>query len=298
MESRFSRAAAGIAWMIIAGLNFVAVTAIVKTVGQGMPPAQAALLRYLLGLVFVMPMLRPILRLRMDRKTLALFSWRGAAHAAGVMLWFFAMTRITIAEVTAMSYLTPAYVTVGAVLFLGERLAYRRILAVLAAFAGAVIILRPGFRELSAGHTAMLGAAVFFAVSYLTAKRMSDTMDASVIVGMLSVTVPVVLLPFAAAVWITPTMTQMLWLFLVAAFATAGHYTMTLAFRSASVSVTQPATFLQLVWASLLGALVFGEAADIWVIAGGTVIIGSVCFIAWREAVVAYRARRGRTGSG
>ena len=297
MEIRLSRNAVGIAWMIVAGLNFVAVTAIVKFVGSGVPPAQAAFLRYLLGLVFVAPMLRPILRAGLDRRSLVWFTWRGAAHSGGVILWFYAMTQITIAEVTSMNYLTPVYVTVGAALFLGERLAYRRILAVLVALAGAVIILRPGIRELSEGHLAMLAAAVFFAVSYLTAKRMSDTMDASVIVGMLSLTVPVALFPFAAIVWVPPTLTQVLWLFLVAAFATAGHYTMTLAFRNAPVSVTQPATFLQLVWASLLGAMVFGEATDIWVITGGTVIIGSVCFIAWREAVVAYRARRVRSGT-
>ena len=181
----------------------------------------------------------------------------------------------------------PVYVTIGAVFFLGEKLAYRRILAVIAALAGALIILRPGIREVSAGHLAMLAAAVFFAASYLLAKRLSDSMDASVIVGMLSLTVPVALLPFAAADWISPTTEQLLLLLLVAFFATAGHYAMTLAFRNAPVSTTQPALFLQLVWASLLGALVFGEPTDVWVLTGGTVIIASASFIAWREAVVA-----------
>lgn len=273
--------------MVVAGLNFVAVTAIVKHIGPGMPPAQGAFLRYLLGLVFVLPMLVPMLRAGLDRRSMILFGWRGLVHAGGVILWFFAMTKIAITEVTALNYLAPVYVTIGAVIFLGERLAYRRILAVVAALIGALIILRPGFREVSQGHLAMLAAAVFFAASYLLAKRLSDSMNASVIVGMLSVTVPFALLPFAAAVWVPPTSEQLLLLFLVAFFATAGHYTMTLAFRNAPVSATQPALFLQLVWASLLGTLVFSEPADAWVLTGGTVIIASVSFIAWREAVVA-----------
>ena len=77
----------------------------------------------------------------------------------------------------------------------------------------------------------------------------------------------------------------------VALFATAGHYTMTLAFAAAPVAVTQPVTFLQLIWATLLGVLVFGEALDLWVVVGGGVILGAVTFITWREAQLNRRAR-------
>jgi drug/metabolite transporter (DMT)-like permease len=72
----------------------------------------------------------------------------------------------------------------------------------------------------------------------------------------------------------------------VAFFATAGHYTMTLAFAAAPVTVTQPVTFLQLIWATALGAIMFDEAIDIWVVIGGFVILGSVTFITWREAML------------
>ena len=130
----------------------------------------------------------------------------------------------------------------------------------------------------------MLGTAAFFAASYLIAKRLSDDLSPTVVVGMLSVTVTIGLAPFAAAVWITPTLAQCGWLFLVACFATAGHYTMTLAFRAAPLSVTQPVTFLQLVWSVSIGALFFGEPADHWVITGGGIIMAAVSFITWREA--------------
>ena len=76
---------------------------------------------------------------------------------------------------------------------------------------------------------------------------------------------------------------------MVACFATAGHYTMTLAFAAAPLTVTQPVTFLQLVWAVLLGALVFDEGFDGWVILGGTIIMAAVSFITWREAVARRR---------
>lgn len=73
---------------------------------------------------------------------------------------------------------------------------------------------------------------------------------------------------------------------MIASFATAGHYFMTLALQAAPVAVTQPVTFLQLIWATLLGALVFQEGIDIWVVAGGTLILAAVSFITWREAVL------------
>lgn len=286
-----SRPLSGVFWMLVTGFCFVGVTALVKYLGDDMPAAQSAFLRYLLGLVFLLPMLPALRAVTFTRQSLVFFSLRGFIHAFGVILWFYAMTRIPLAEVTAMNYLSPIYVTIGAALFLGEKLAARRIIAVLVAFLGALIILRPGLREVSSGHLAMIATAILFAVSYLMAKRQTGQVPAAVIVAMLSLTVTVFLAPFALAVWVTPTWPQIFWLFWVAAFATGGHYAMTLAFAAAPVTLTQPVTFLQLVWAVLLGAFVFDEAMDVFVILGGLVIMGSVVFITLREAALRKQAR-------
>ncbi|MEM6481893.1 MAG: DMT family transporter, partial [Pseudomonadota bacterium] len=216
--------------------------------------------------------------------------WRGLAHAVAVGLWFYAMARIPIADVTAMNYLSPIYITIGAALFLGERLALRRLLAILAALVGALIILRPGFRELETGHFAMIFTAIFFGASYLLAKQLSDRASPAMIVTMLSISVSIALAPVALSDWVTPTTRELIILTGVAGLATGGHYTMTLAFRAAPLTVTQPVTFLQLVWAVIVGALFFAEPVDPFVVLGGTVIVGSVSFISWREAVLKRRA--------
>ena len=285
-EIRPTRPVLGVFWMVVTGLLFVGVTALVKYLGTDIPAPQAAFIRYALGLVFLLPMIRPILRADLSAKQWGLFAARGLAHSIGVALWFFAMARIPIADVTAMNYLAPIYVTIGAALFLGERLALRRVLAVVVALVGALIILRPGFREIGSGHFAMLAAAVVFGASYLLAKLLTDQTNAVIVVGMLSFWVTLGLAPMAAHVWVTPDLHTVLVLFVVACLATAGHYTMTLAFRSAPLTVTQPVTFLQLVWAVSVGTLFFGEAVDIWVVIGGLVILGSVSFMTWREAML------------
>lgn len=270
--------------MVLTGLLFLGMTAIVKHVGPGIPAAQSAFLRFALGLPFVLPMLAPLLSRRLTRAQLGLFGLRGAIHTAAVICWFFAMTRIPIAEVTALNYLNPVLVTLGAALFLGERLALGRLAAVGMALVGALVILRPGLREIGPGQLAMLGTAAGFAIGYLIAKRLSAEVSASVVVAMLTVTVTAGLAPFAAAVWVPVGRAELGWFFLTACLATAAHYTMTRAFAAAPLAVTQPATFLQLVWATALGALAFGEAVDGFVLLGGAIIIASVSAITWREA--------------
>ncbi len=272
--------------MFAAGLAFVVMTALVKSLGSTMDPIQAAFLRYVLGLVFLLPALRSILATRLTKRDLSLFGLRGVIHGVAVMLWFYAMTRIPLAEVTAMNYMTPVYVTLGAALFLGEKLAFRRLAAILVALIGVLIILRPGFREVSSGHLAMLGTALTLGGSYLLAKLLVRDIPPSVVVAHLSIWVTLALIPFAIAVWSPPTLRDIGVLFLVASFATAGHYFMTLALQAAPVAVTQPVTFLQLIWATFVGALVFHESVDIWVVAGGTLILTAVSFISWREAML------------
>lgn len=274
----------GLGWMVVTGLCFVGVQASVKAVGDVVPAPQAAFLRFVLGIVFVLPALRRVQAAHLSRRDWGEFTARAALHSVGVIFWFYAMTRIPLAEVTAMNYLAPVVVTLGAAFFLGEKLAARRIGAVLVAFGGALVILRPGLRDLDPGHFAMLVAAAGLGSSYLMAKHLSGRFGPEVIVAMMSLMVPVALLPVAIAVWVPPSLLTLAALMLTAAFATTGHYTMTLAFRAAPVSVTQPAVFLQLVWSVIVGLLLFGEPLDPFVIMGGGIIVAAVSFIAWREA--------------
>ncbi len=278
------RPLAGILWMILTGLCFIGVTALVKHIGRSLPSQEAVFLRYLLGLVFVLPMLPDMLRTGLDRRLARGFALRGVPHSFATLLWFYAMTKIPMAEVTAMGYLQPVYLSVGAALFFGEALAARRMAAIGVAIIGALIILRPGFRELSPGHLAMLASTPCFAVSYLLAKRLTELSSPAVVVGWLSITTTIGLAPFAWAVWVTPSMGDLGWLLLTAAFATAGHYTMMLAFRAAPMAVTQPVTFLTLIWSVSLGYLLFGEGVDAMVVLGGAVIVAAVSYIALREA--------------
>jgi drug/metabolite transporter (DMT)-like permease len=273
--------------MVLTGLCFVALTGIVRWIGPEVPAAQAAFLRFAFGIVILAPALLPLLRHGLPAGTAPLFAGRGAVHVAAVILWFYAMARLPLAEVTAIGYLNPVLVMLGAALILGEAITRTRLLTVAAALIGAAMILRPGLREIGPGQLAQLGAAVCFAGSYLYAKRLSAIAPAGTVVAMLSVAATIGLAPLAALVWQPVAPAHLAGLAATAALGSAAHYAMTRAFAEAPMAVTQPVVFLQIVWASLLGAVVFGERADPWVIAGGAVIIAAISL----NALADHRAR-------
>jgi drug/metabolite transporter (DMT)-like permease len=97
----------------------------------------------------------------------------------------------------------------------------------------------------------------------------------------------------ALVVWVPPSGSDLMILFFVACIATLSHDTRTVAFKAASISITQPVTFLQLVLAANLGVgvVVFGKAIDPFVVLGGVIILASVTFISWREATLQRRLR-------
>ena len=280
--------------MLLTGVLFVLVTGIVRYLGSDMPAVQAAFIRYCFGVVLMLPLLLAALRVQPVPRRFGLHVLRGVVHAAGVMLWFYAMARIPIAEVTAIGFTAPLFTTIGAALFLGERLRARRIVAVVVGFIGTLVILRPGVQAIAPGALAQLAAAPLFACSFIVAKKLTETQPGTVIVGWLSIFVTLALLPPALLVWRTPTTTELVLLALTAVCATAGHYTLTRAMRLAELTLLQPFSFLQLVWASLLGLVAFAEVPDLWTWLGAAIIVGAATYIAHREAL----ARRRRRAAG
>lgn len=275
----------GLLWMVGAGLCFVAVNALVKLAGTDLPAPQAAFLRFAFGALFLTPALVAVLRTGLPAGTGRMFLWRGAVHAGACCLWFYAMARLPVSEAVAIGYLNPVLVTLGAALVFGERLRTRHLVALLGAGLGAMVILRPGLREVAPAHLAQIGAAFCFAASYLLARALVARAGPGAVVAMLSLTVTLALVPPAAAVWVRPQAVDVALMAGVAAFATLAHYAMMRAFAAAPLSVTQPAVFLQVLWAAGLDILVFHKSVDPLVLAGAAIIIAAVSALAWREAM-------------
>ena len=276
----------GILWMVITTILFVGVTATVRYLEGEVPAPQAAFLRYAIGTVMLVPSLITLTKFKPDRSLFNKFILRGFVHSIGVTLWFYAMSVMPVAEVTAIGFLTYIFVSIGASIFLKEKLHKHRLSAILISFIGALIILRPGFKVIESGQLGMLIATMVFTASYLIAKIVSKERTSSEIVAMLSIFTTIFLIPSAIYSWEPLSLEALLILSFTALIATLGHITMTKAIKAAPMVVTQPVLFLQLVWASMVGLFIFDEKFDIFVIIGGTVIMICVCYVSYREHVL------------
>lgn len=300
-EKRRRGVLVGMGYLVLSGLIFATFSAIIRSLSSELHAAETAFIRYLFGFLFLLPIFLGGRRKELRTQRPLLHISRGLIHGCGVLLWFYAISKITLAEVTALAFTSPVWATIGAFFILREEIRARRIVAVLMGLLGAMIVLfnlPTSFSELSAnfsalglGQLAILVSAPLFACSKIMTKRLTETENTTAIVAWLSLTVTFALAVPAMLVWKWPTPEEWFWLAVVAGLATTAHICMTRAWRAADISVTQPVEFLQLVWASLIGIYMFGETPTIGIWIGGAVIVGSATYIAQREAATRKQER-------
>ncbi|MEC7592386.1 MAG: DMT family transporter [Pseudomonadota bacterium] len=277
----------GLLWMVVASFTFALFMLIARIGADDLHVVQVAFMRYFMSLVLVLPVLARLGVARFWGLNLRLHGLRGAAHGLAVVGWFYALTQMPIAEVSAIGFTGPVFITIGAALFLGERVGVHRWGAVAVGLVGALIIIQPGVVPLNAGVLAMAAAVPLFAASDLFVKALVRTESPTVIIAVLNVILTVGMAPFAWWFWQPTDWRDWALAGGMAVFATFSHICMGKAFAAADVSAVQPARFLQLPWLALLGYLAFAEFPSLAAWTGAAVIIASVSYIMNRERVAA-----------
>ena len=133
----------GILYMLGSGFCFVAVIGLVSNLKGSLPAAQASFIRYAIGLVFFIPFFFRRSAINLDKSNFWRYFTRSIFHSLGVIFWFYAMSKLPVAEVTAIGYMTPIFVTVGAVIFFKEKVSFWRISVILLAFFSVVDVIAP-----------------------------------------------------------------------------------------------------------------------------------------------------------
>lgn len=250
-------------------------------------PFEIAFFRCLFGALFALPLLRvhglEILRTR----RLGFYVVRCAAGIVSMLCGFWALIHLPMTQAVALSYSTPMFVTIGAVLVLGEVVRMRRWSAVIVGFIGVLIIVRPiggGFS--AATLVALAGAAISGGVT-ISIKYLSRTDPPDRIVLLTTLLWVPLSFPFALGVWVWPEPAIWPWLVLSGALGTGGHYCWTRAVKMAEASALAPLSYLQFLVVGLLAWLMFGEVVDRYTVAGAAIVIGASLYIARREAQVA-----------
>jgi len=202
------------------------------------------------------------------------------------VLSVFAFTTIPLAEVYAVAFLSPLFVTLLSMLLLREQVGPWRWFAVVAGFAGVLIVVRPGFRELEWGHAAALAMAVLSASSIILMRSLSGKERHTTILGFLILYgVAFNGIAMAATSMRMPSPAEWGILLLAGAFAAAGHIMLLRATHYAQANHIAPTHYSQIVWAVVLGALLFDELPDIWSVIGLCIIAGSGLLTILRERI-------------
>ncbi len=276
----------GILWVAFSGVLFALLNVFTLIPAQHLNPYVMAFLRYFFGALFLVPF---VVRLGLYRslhtRRLPLHISRGAIHTAGMMLWFVALPLTTLAEITALGFTGPIFVTIGAAMFLAEDVRLRRWIAVIVGFIGAMIIIRPGFGEIHLGVICILISTPIFSASNLISKALARTDSSTTIVIWQNIVIVICALPFALWFWQTPQLVDIFWFLLAGAAGTLGHICQQRGYQLADITLLQPIGFLSLIWNTMLGYFLFFQKPDIWTFVGAAVIFGSALYISHREAV-------------
>ncbi|MBV1797741.1 DMT family transporter [Siccirubricoccus sp. G192] len=278
-------------WMAVSGVLFILLNTVLRMMAQQLDPFQTQFLRYLFGVLVMLPFILRSGLASYRPNGIAGQLWRGVVHTAGLLVWFVAVPHVPLAEMTALGFTYPIFIMLGAMVFLGERMVAARWGAALAGFAGVLVVVWPQLSGAAGPYSlVMLASAPLFAASFLITKALTRRDSAQVIVVWQSITVSLFSLPFALLHWAWPSPAQWGWFLLAGMLGTAGHICLTRAFGLADMSVTQPIKFLELLWASLLGLLVWGDVPGPATLLGGGIIFAATSWIARREARAARRA--------
>lgn len=197
---------------------------------------------------------------------------------------FYAFVTLPLAQVYSLLFAFPLIVTVLSVPLLGEVVRAQRWAAVGVGLIGVLIVLRPGSSDLTIGHLAALNAAFCSALATILIRKIGREERSAVLIlypMLLSILVMSLLQPVTYRPAELPHLAMMA---LVGLLSVAGQHLIIAAYRSAPAAVVAPSQYSQILWATLFGALWFGETPDIYVIIGSGVIIASGIFVVWRES--------------
>jgi len=275
--TRNSRA---VSLMIISVGMLASLDGIVKVVNDlGMHPFEIAFLRNLFGVVALIPFFLRVGIYELRTSRLKVHIGRGIFHAASMIIWFWALTVIPLADATALSFMMPVFASIGAIIFMKEPSKIIRWVSIAIGFTGMLIILRPGFNEIGFGTWLVLSGTILVAISKLLTKKLSSTESSATIVAYMSITLTVVSFFPAIFVWTWPTVEMWLWLIVMGALGSLAHIIQTQSYKEGDVTLIEPAGFTRLIWAALIGFIIFNEQPLIWSWVGGAVIMVGVIFL-------------------
>jgi drug/metabolite transporter (DMT)-like permease len=271
--------------MVTGCLLFSIMGALVKLLGQRLGSAQIAFFRCFFGFIATLPfvLFKPGRHAFRTTHFCSHFL-RGAVGVAGLVAGFYATTRLPLTDSTAISFTAPLFMILTAIFLLGEKVRWRRGFATVAGFIGVLVMVRPDGGTLDVAAVVGLFAAFLAAFSTTLIKRLSATEEALTILAYFGLFSSILTAIPAYLVWSPPTGDELALLALVGALGAVGQFCQVRAFAVGELMAVAPIDYSRLIFAGIMGFLLFAELPDRYTLVGAAIIVGSTLYIAYREA--------------
>ncbi len=277
----------GVLCMLAGALCSSLMNGVIRYISADLHPFEIAFFRNLFGLVALVPLFLGtgiVGALRTER--IGLHALRGAFNVVAMLAFFLGVSMTPLATVAALSFTSPLFATVGALLLLKETMGIRRWTGLMLGFTGALVILRPGVDAIDPGALLIVLSSALWACALIDIKVLARTESSLTITAWAGVFLTPLSLLAAVFFWRWPTLEQLAWLVLIGALGSCAQLGVAQALRELDATVVLPLDFTKLIWGALIGYLAFAEVPDVWTFAGGTLILASVTYIAYRESRV------------
>ncbi len=280
-----SAAVLAVAWMMLALVSFSVIAIAGREAQRVVSTYELMFWRALIGfaIIFVIQMASDEDLSELRSPVLGLHIGRSIIHYGAQYAWLYALLLIPLAQLFAVEFTAPLWVAILAPVFLRERLTWPRILAGIVGFAGVLLVVRPGAMTVSTGVLIGLVSALGFASSMICTKRLTRTDSPfKIIFWMHALQTLMGLIPMGQG-YTVPDPVTWAWIGVVAICGLTAHYGLAKAFSLADAIVVAPLDFLRLPMIAVIGAMLYSEPLDPWVLAGGGVIVLANLINIWGE---------------
>ena len=255
-----------------------------KYLSSTIPVLQITWSRYFFTVVFVLPLMLFFFRRNLtwtENPKLQLI--RGLLLFSANILFFYSISIISLAKALTLAFVAPLIVTALSPFLLGEKVGFRRWIAVIVGFLGSLIVIRPGFVEFNLASIAALGTGVMYGFYLIVTRKLhkyDNPLLTLLLTGVVGAVIGSMIMP---AVWVHPTSNEWLMMLAIGFFASIGHFLLILSLKYADASKLAPFGYFEIVPNIIIGYFFFSHFPNQWHFLGLFIIISSGVYIFRRE---------------
>ncbi len=269
-----------LAWVMLPIMDGIA-----KYLSTDLPVLQITWARYFFTVFFTLPIMFFLFKKNLVWTTKPKLQFlRGSILLIANICFFYSISVISLAKALTLAFIAPLIVTAFSPFFLGEKVGYRRWLAVIIGFVGTLVVIRPGFVEINLASIAALITGIMYGFYLIITRKLSSSDNPLLTLLLTGVVGAIIISLIMPIVWVQPSLTQWSLMAAVGIFACIGHFFLILSLKYADASKLAPFSYFEIITNIIIGYYFFGDFPDKWTFLGLFIIVSAGIYIFRRDS--------------